>query len=186
MLGLPIGKAPHSLLRAVTAPARRVGFGTCRLPGTRRFQPDQPPTPERSRASSDAVRCRVRHAWLVTEPRLRLDQPTYGWLDPALGLISHISRPRFLRAIDTPMLLGSAGREVVVSSLAHHRAASHLPDCTLVELSESKHEPFMECDAIREAWFGHIERFAATRLPGFSARSELVSNRRRAISPAAL
>src|SRR5215472_11743949 len=52
MLGLLTGQTPHALLRALTAPARLAGFGICRLPGTRRFRPDRPPTPERSRVSS--------------------------------------------------------------------------------------------------------------------------------------
>lgn len=177
MLGLRTGRTPPTLLRAVTAPARLAGLGICRLPGTARWHPNQPPTPERSRISSDSERCRIRHAWISSEPRLRLDQPTYGWLDPALALISRISKPRFLAAIETPILLGSAGNEHVVAPSAHRRAARHLPDCRLVELPDSKHEPFMERDPIREAWFGHIERFVRERLGRFSAGSASGSTR---------
>jgi lysophospholipase len=166
MLGLLNARTPPTLLRAVTGPARLAGFGICRLPGTRRWRPDRPPTPEMSRISSDAERCRIRHAWISMEPALRLDQPTYGWLDPALKLISRIAKPRFLRAIATPILLGSAGREHVVVPAAHLRAARLLPDCTLFQLPESKHEPFLERDAIRDVWFDRVERFLAERLPG--------------------
>jgi lysophospholipase len=176
MLGLLTGKAPPTLLRAVTAPARLAGLGMCHLPGTIRWRPDRPPTPERSRVSSDAERCRVRHAWVTSEPSLRLDPPTYGWLDPSLALISRISKPRFLAAIDTPILIGSAGREHVVAPRAHRHAARLLPDCTLVELPESKHEPFMERDAIREAWFDYIEHFVDDRLGRVSADSAPESN----------
>jgi len=164
MLGLPTGGAPPVLLRALTGPARLTPLKYCGLPGTRRHRPERPPTPEISRVSSDAERCRVRHAWISSEPSLRLDQPTYGWLDPALALLSRIAKPRFLAAIRTPVLLGSAGRERIVAPAAHHRAARWLPDCTLYKLPESKHEPFMECDPIRDAWFDRIERFLAARL----------------------
>jgi lysophospholipase len=164
MLGLQVGKTPPTLLRAVTGPARLAGFGIVRLPGTYRWHPDRPPTPERSRISSDAERCRIRHAWVSREPQLRLDQPTYGWLDPALSLIARIGRPRFLAKIATPILLGSAGREHVVSPTAHRRAAERLPDCTLFELPESKHEPFLECDAIRDVWLDRIDQFIEERL----------------------
>ncbi|HVH82448.1 MAG TPA: hypothetical protein VM782_23840, partial [Stellaceae bacterium] len=44
------------------------------------------------------------------------------------------------------------------------RAARFLPDCTLVELPDSKHEPFLERDAIRDEWFGRIDRFLTERL----------------------
>jgi lysophospholipase len=164
MLGLLRGRTPPVLLRAVTGPVRLSGLGICRLPGTYRWHPDRPPTPERSRISSDAERCRIRHAWLSSNPGLRLDQPTYGWLDPALSLIARLGKRRFLAGITTPILLGSAGREHVVAPAAHYRAARLLPDCTLVELPESKHEPFLERDPIRDFWFDRIDRFITERL----------------------
>jgi lysophospholipase len=164
MLGLLNGRTPPVLLRAVTCPARLTGLGICRLPGTYRWHPDRPPTPERSRISSDAERCRIRHAWVSSNPALRLDQPTYGWLDPALSLIGRIGKRRFLAGITTPILLGTAGRERIVAPAAHYRAARLLPDCTLVELPESKHEPFLERDPIRDEWFARIDRFITERL----------------------
>ncbi|HXP06496.1 MAG TPA: alpha/beta hydrolase [Stellaceae bacterium] len=190
MLGLLNGRTPPTLLRALTGPARLTPLGLCRLPGTYRWRPSSPPTPERSRISSDAERCRIRHAWVSSEPGLRLDQPTYGWLDPALALIARIGKPRFLAAIKTPILLGSAGREHVVAPAAHHRAARRLPDCTLFELPESKHEPFMERDAIRDQWFERIDRFLAERLgeeagDGVSSRCAMPSNKRPVTLPAA-
>jgi alpha-beta hydrolase superfamily lysophospholipase len=39
-----------------------------------------------------------------------------------------------------------------------------LPDCTLVEFPDSKHEPFLERDMIRDSWFAAIENFFAERL----------------------
>ena len=165
MLGVPIGRTPPVLLRALTGPARLTGLGICHLPGTIRWRPGRPPpTPERSRISSDAERCRIRHAWVSTHPALRLDQPTYGWLDPALSLIARIGRRRFLAEIATPILLGSAGREQIVAPTAHYRAARLLPDCTLVELTDSKHEPFLERDPIRDRWLDEIDRFLTKRL----------------------
>ena len=164
MLGLHNGRTPPVLLRAVTAPVRLAGLGLCHLPGTARRRATQAPSPERSRISSDAERCRIRHAWISSEPALRLDQPTYGWLDPTLSLIARIGKPRFLAAIHTPILIGSAGREHVVAPVAHHRAARHLPDCTLFELPESKHEPFLERDPIRDAWLDRVDRFIAERV----------------------
>ena len=121
---------------------------------------------------------------------MRLDQPTYGWLDPALALIARIGKPRFLAAIKTPILLGSAGREHVVAPAAHHRAARRLPDCTLVELPESKHEPFMERDTIRDQWFERIDRFLAERLGeeggnGVNSRCATPSNKQPVTLPAA-
>ena len=165
MLGLRIGRVPPTALRCVTGPLRLSGLGCGHIPATPQFHPNRMPSPTTSRVSSDPERCRVRYAWQVTNPALRLGRPTYAWLDAALGLVARINRREFLAAIETPILLGCAGRDIVVSINAQRRAARLLPNCTLVELPASKHEPFLECDDIRDAWFGHIDRFLGERLP---------------------
>ena len=164
MLGLRIGKLPPTLLRCITAPARVAGLGVCFIPGARKWRPSRIPSPERSRISTDAERCRLRHAWFSADPLLRLDEATYGWVESALGLIARIQKRTFLAGVCTPVLMGTPERELVVSPAAQRRAARLLPDCTLVELTESKHDPFLECDAIRDEWLHRVERFIAERL----------------------
>ena len=164
MVGLRTGRLPPTLFRLITRPARAAGLGACFIPGAHKWRPDQLPSPERSRVSTDAERCRLRHAWFSADPGLRLDQATYGWVDSALGLVARISKPEFLAGIHTPILFGRAGREVVVSRKAQRRAAQLLPNCTLVELPESKHDPFLERDAIRDYWLSRLDRFIAERL----------------------
>jgi lysophospholipase len=164
MVGLRTGRLPPTLIRCITRPARAAGFGICFIPGARKWRPFPIPTPERSRVTTDAERCQLRHAWFSADPALRLDQATYGWVDSALGLVARISRPEFLRTIHTPILLGRPEREVVVSSAAQRRAAALLPDCTLVELRQSKHDPFLERDAIRDYWLSRLNGFIAERV----------------------
>jgi lysophospholipase len=164
MVGLRTGKLPPSLLRVITRPARVAGLGVCFIPGAGKWRPDRLPSPERSRVSADAERCRLRHAWFSVEPGLRLDEATYGWVDSALGLVARIKKPEFLAAIKTPILMASPGREMVVSPAAQRRAARLLPDCTLVPLPGSKHDPFLEHDSVRAYWFYCIDRFIAERL----------------------
>ena len=164
MVGLRTGRVPPSLLRCITGPARAAGLGACFLPGAHKWRPHPVPSPERSRISTDAERCRLRHAWFLAAPGLRVDEATYGWLDSALGLIARISKPDFLAAVHTPILLGRPGREVVVSRQAQRRVARLLPDCTLVELHGSRHDPFLERDPIRDYWLSRLNRFIAERL----------------------
>jgi lysophospholipase len=164
MLGLRLGRVPPASLRAITGPLRIAGFGTRLVPGTkRRWPPGRLPSPERSRATSDPERCRLHHAWLAADPRLRVDGPTFGWIDATLAILGRIGKAEFLAGIETPILIGSAGRDAVVSRAAHRRAARRLPDCEMVELPESKHEPFLEQDAIRDTWFARVDRFIGER-----------------------
>ena len=164
MVGLRTGRVPPTLFRLITGPARAAGLGVCFIPGAHKWRPGQLPSPERNRVTTDAERGALRHAWFTAEPGLRLDQATYGWVDSALALVARISKPEFLTGIRTPILMGRAGREVVVSPAAQRRAAHLLPNCTLVELPESKHDPFLERDTIRDYWLSCLDRFIAERL----------------------
>jgi lysophospholipase len=164
MLGIRTGRVPPILARCIAGAARASGFGLCFIPGAGRWRPDRIPTPEASRISSDPERCRVQFGWFSACARLRVDEPTYGWLDEAFRLVKRIRRREFLGQIDTPILLASAGIECFVAPEAHRRAAQLLPDCILVEFPDSKHEPFLEQDAIRDRWLAAIDQFVTQRL----------------------
>jgi lysophospholipase len=164
MLAIRTVGLPPAVVRCITGVARISGLGLCFVPGAGRWRPERIPSPERSRTSTDPDRCRVQYSWFMADAALRHDEPTLGWLDAALRLTARITRQQFLAAIDTPILLASAGQETFVSPEAHRRAARLLPDCTLVEFPDSKHEPFLERDAIRQSWLAAIDRFVAERL----------------------
>jgi lysophospholipase len=164
MLGIRTGRLPPTVARCITAAARVSGLGLCLIPGAYRWRPDRIPSPEVSRISSDPERCRLQYGWFSARAQLRVDEATYGWLDEAFRLVARIGRPEFLVGIHIPILLATAGIESFVEPAAHHRAARLLPDCTLVEFPDSKHEPFLERDAIRDRWLDVIDRFIEERV----------------------
>jgi len=158
-------------MQCITGLARATGLGICFVPGASRWSQNRIPSPERSRVSNDPERCRLQYAWFSAHTALRVDAPTWGWLDSALRLAARMAKKEFLAGINTPILLASAGLETFLRPEAHRRAARLLPDCTLVEFPDSKHEPFLERDAVRDPWFVAIDRFVAERLgrtsPGY-------------------
>src|SRR5262249_13512249 len=164
MLAIRTAGVPPTVARGVTGAARISGLGVCCVRGARRWRPERIPSPERSRTSTDPDRCRLQYSWFLARAALRHDEPTWGWLDAALRLTARIGRTEFLGAIDTPILLARAGRGTFLMPEGHRPAARLLPDCTLVEFPDSKHEPFLECDAIRDRWFAAIDRFVEERL----------------------
>src|SRR5271166_2109014 len=164
MLEIRTGRLPRGLARCITGAVRVSGLGLCFVPGARPWRAERIPSPERSRVTSDPERCRVQYSWFAAHAALRVDEPTYGWLDEALRLASRVTKAEFLAGIHTPILLASAGIETFLRAEAHRRAARLLPDCNLVEFPDSKHEPFLERDPIRNRWLEAIDRFVSEQL----------------------
>jgi lysophospholipase len=164
MLGLATGHMPRVAARLIASFAASVGLGARFIPGAGSWLPDESRRPELSRTSSDPERFAIEHAWFVARPELRVDGPTYGWVDAAFAVTERLQDPGLLAGIATPILIGSAEREALVDNRAHRRAAESLRDCTVVDLPGSKHEPFLERDEIRKRWLAAIDDFIAARL----------------------
>ena len=131
--------------------------------------PTRSPSPERSRVTTDAEALSAAPCLVFggsAAASLSTRRPTWlGFAWTALGLgRADLSQPEFLSGIRTPILIGRAGRKVVVSPMAQRRAARLLPNCTLIELPEFEHDPFLERDAIRDYWLSCLDRFIAEHL----------------------
>ena len=164
MLGLATGAIPVTAARFIAGTARLSGLGSLFVPGARQWHSTARRSPALSRTSNDPERCRIHQAWFEACPDLIVEGPTYGWLDAAFRITERIRRAEFLASIGTPILIGSAGIEAFVDRQAHRDAAASLPACTLIELSRSKHEPFLEIDAVRDRWLAAIGGFLAQRI----------------------
>jgi lysophospholipase len=174
MLGIRTGRFPRPVARCIARAARASGLGLCFVPGAGPWRLDRIPSPEISRTSSDPERCRLQYGWFSARAQLRVDEATYGWLDEAFRLMGRIISREFLASIHTPILLASAGIDWFLEPAAHRRAARLLPDCALVEFPDSKHEPFLERDPIRNRWLDTIDRFVAERLASKPAATPVI------------
>ncbi len=143
-----------------------IGFKRMFVPGAHPWTYDERLSPETSPTSNDPERCLIQRTWFDSQPRLRVDGPTYGWLYASLRMTRNFSTPGYLEKITIPVLLGSAGRERFVNPRKHRRAAIYMPDCRLVEFPTAKHELFMEADSYRDAWFAEIDAFIGTHIYG--------------------
>jgi lysophospholipase len=159
MLALATGRVPADVAYAISTTAVRLGLGHALVPGTRTWPVATDIAPERSRTSSDAIRCRVQPSWFAARPQLRIAGVTFAWLGTAIELCRRFDDPRMLAGITTPVLIGTSGVDHFVAADAHHRAASLLPHCRHGVFADAKHELFMERDAIRSRWLAEIDRF---------------------------
>jgi lysophospholipase len=164
MYAVRTGPIPTMVARSLARTATAAGLGTQFAPGAGPWMFNTRLNAITSLTSHDDERCLVQRAWFETCPRLRLDGITYGWGNAAFNVTARFDSPGFFESIATPILLGSAAREFFVNPKHHRRAAVRLPDCKLVTYPGAKHELFMEADEFRNAWFGEIDAFIATRV----------------------
>jgi lysophospholipase len=165
MLGINTGGAPRWAARLLSRVMTAIGRGHEFVPGAGAWPNLAPRFPKGvNRVSNDPERGKLLDAWFAAHEDLRVDGPTYAWLSAAFAMTGMTQSPRFLRAIQTPILLGSAGHDLLVDPAAHVRAANLLPNCRLVSFDDAKHELFHETDAIRSRWFAAIDAFVAEQL----------------------
>ncbi|MBX7200741.1 MAG: alpha/beta fold hydrolase, partial [Rhodospirillaceae bacterium] len=165
MLGLRLGGLPRWLAAAIVWLGAKLGGPDAFAPGAGRWTADPAMCPARSHVSNDPRRCLIQREWYSARPVLQVDGATYGWLRAALELTDTLSDPGLIAKVITPVLIGSAGRDVLVSPRQHERTAAALPEGKLVTFPDAKHELFMETDAVRDAWFVAIDDFIKSRLP---------------------
>lgn len=158
MLEINTGHIPHWVARLLAGAMTAIGRGDDFVPGAGPWPYTGPAV------SNDPVRGQLLDAWFRAQEDLRLDGPTYAWLNAAFSLTARTSDAGFLSAIKTPILMGSAGEDLLVVPAAHGRAARLLPNCRLVTFAQAKHELFHETDAVRARWFAAIDAFIAQHL----------------------
>ncbi len=107
----------------------------------------------------DAARLERMNRLVREDPALAVGGPTYGWLRAALASSERLLGSGFAQAINTPILLMSAAEDEVVSNKAQAAMAQALPSVTLVTLENSRHEPLMETDPVRAAFYARFDAF---------------------------
>jgi len=158
------GGIPLWLGRAMAMIARRLGFAEAYVPGSGDWAFKADFKVEDSNVSQDPVRYRVAQDYQARKPDLQLGGATFGWLDNAFRSITLLNEESYLRAIRTPLLMGTPQNEQVVQTAAQDRACSLMGRCEQVRIEGAKHEIWMERDEYRRQWLAAIDRFVAARL----------------------
>ena len=145
MWGLPIWFFQRWYARAV----RLFGFGgmIARPPG-----PEE--TFETNPLSHDEKRWRLYHELVAADPRLKLGEPTVGWVVASLNVMREFFEPSALDHLrNLPALVAIAGEEAVVKNAATRKLARRFKAGKTITVKGSGHEILMETDERRaEFW----------------------------------
>lgn len=157
MLAIAALEAVPRLLRTPLTWLFKTMAGQCYVPGGRDWSKDVRETPALNIFSDDPVRMKVHNTWCIFDPALRVGNVVWAWLYAAGRSCAYLQKPDVMRAIETPSLIALAGKEHLLDNRRIREAVAHMPHATILELAESKHEIFMERDAIRGAFFENFD-----------------------------
>ncbi len=106
---------------------------------------------------------RVRFDWLVDllrrRPELRLGGVTWGWLAATHASTAHLVAPGHAERLSLPCLIVRAGEETIVDNVRIADFAARLPDVTLHDIPNARHEILRETDAVRADFWRAFDRF---------------------------
>ncbi len=144
-----------SLMRVAIVALSHVGFDKRNLPFQR--QRSGLPIPfQGNKLTSDKDRYRSWAAFFQTTPRLRVGQPTYGWIRAAVASMAYVNRNA--PNLKIPALMLGAGADPIVDPASVERFARSA-GCQYSVIPGALHELFLERDALRDEAFEQIDAF---------------------------
>ncbi len=109
--------------------------------------------------SHDQLRGQLQEAWFTKNPNLQIGAPTTRWLYDAATSCQLLAKPAYLKAINVPTLVTTAGDDGIVSNRMIDRAVKHLPNCRHIVIDGAKHEILMETDQYRAPFLDQFFTF---------------------------
>jgi lysophospholipase len=134
------------------------GFGPMYVPGAAAAATETRPFATNI-VTSDPVRYARNAAVLEAEPMLAIGRPTVAWVDAAFRAMRTMCERTYPARIRQPILIVSAGLDVVVSNAAIEEFATYLRTGSHLEVVGSKHELLMEQDRYRSQFWAAFDAF---------------------------
>jgi len=153
MLGLFDLETP--ILRGVIVAMARLGLDKRNLPFQRQ-RAGMPIPFQGNKLTSDKDRYREWASFFQTTPRLRVGQPTYGWIRASLAAMAYVNRNADKLGI--PGLMFGAGADPIVDPASVKRFAKK-SGADYEVVPGALHELFLERDIYRNAFFDQIDAF---------------------------
>jgi lysophospholipase len=109
-----------------------------------------------NKLTSDRERYRRWASFFQDTPRLRVGEPTFGWIAAAFDGMSFVNRNA--SRLGVPGLMVAAGGDQIVDPASVENFAARA-GCDFHVVPGAKHELFLERDAMRNEFFEVIDRF---------------------------
>jgi lysophospholipase len=102
---------------------------------------------------------------IAEEPRLALAGPTNAWLAAAADAMESFVQPGALANVRIPVLVATAGQELLVDNVSHDVVAAELPNARHITIEGAKHEILMELDQYRAEFWAAFDELVSRVAP---------------------
>ncbi|MCH1542940.1 MAG: alpha/beta hydrolase [Alphaproteobacteria bacterium] len=109
--------------------------------------------------TNDFDRFRRTGTLYVTEPQLQVNGASLGWFAAADKAMADTRRVAFLKSVETPLFIASAGQEKLVTNLAHTHVIANVQNGSGKIYADGMHELMMEKDALRQTFINDVVAF---------------------------
>ena len=145
----------NHIMRWMFSCLARIGFKEKGLPFQK--QRNGLPVPFKiNKLTSDKDRYGHWASYFQTTPRLRLGQPTFGWIRAAIKSMSYVNRNA--QELNIPCLVIAAGADPIVDPKSNETFAQ-ASNSDFRVVPGAKHELFLERDIYRDQFFEFFEAF---------------------------
>lgn len=160
MLAIKTAPFPRWLARILASSACALGYGEREVFGRAAHLPWDEPF-EGNVVTKDKGRFQRNLSIVAKNQSLALSRPSFSWLQAAFRSMALIESPGYAAAIETPVLLFSAGQDRIVNPGADMRLIRRLRHGVFVMLGAAGHEILQETDDIRRAFWATFDAFLA-------------------------
>lgn len=115
---------------------------------------------KRNQVTHDKQRHKRTQALIMEEPRLALAGPTNGWVAAAADVLDAFRQPGAFVHVRIPILVASAGEEMLVDNASHEAVAAQLADVRHIQVPGARHEILMEKDEFRTQFWAAFDQLA--------------------------
>ena len=146
----------RAYVRATARTASALGMSRQSVPGVKEHSLKF----EGNVLTTDAERHARFRALQAAAPNAMIGSPTFGWVKAATTAIDQIHNANYMEPLATPVLIVSAGRDMLIDSTDHPGLAASHPMIDCVTIPEAYHEILMERDPVRDQYWRHFDQFA--------------------------
>ena len=161
LLDINTGGYSKAMARVISAWACKVGLGSTFVLGHNAINPLREPF--EGNMLTRNRQAFFKHRKLQKDnPALSIGGVTYGWIDATFKSIDLLMRAEQWRTIGIPILIISAGEDVVVDNSRITEALSWLPQGRLKIYKTARHQILTETDDIMKQFWRDIDEFMPT------------------------